>query len=62
MIENQAKLNTPKRVFIFIREDGFYPIELPEGTVADNAECNTGTLRVEDAVSGKTVWEKKGAK
>ncbi len=51
-----AKLATARRVFIFHRADGFYPLELPEDTVADNAECNPGTVRVEDAVTGELVW------
>lgn len=53
---NTEKLASPKRTFIFIREGGFYPLELPEATVADNAECNPGTIRVEDALTGEVVW------
>jgi len=55
-----AKLDSPKRMFIFFRKDGFYPLELPEATVAHNAECNPGTLRVEDAATGETVWRNVG--
>ena len=51
------KLATQKRLFLFVRSDRFYPLELPEYTVADNAECNPGTLRVEDAGTGKIVWQ-----
>ena len=50
------KLTSQKRIFIFFREGGFYPLELPEATVADNAESNPGTLRVEDAVTREVVW------
>lgn len=50
------KLASPKRLFIFIRKGGSYPLELPEATVADNAECNPGTIRFEDALTGETVW------
>lgn len=53
---NEEKLNSPKKLFLFIREEGFYPLELPEATVADNAICNPGTLRVEDALTGEIVW------
>jgi len=54
---NAEKLASPKRLFIFFREDGFYPLEIPEATVADCAECNPGTLRVEDAVTREIVWQ-----
>lgn len=50
------KLSSPMRTFLFIRSDGFYPINLPEATVRDNAECNSGTIRVEDAETGEVVW------
>lgn len=53
---NTEKLASPKRTFIFIRADGFYPLELPEATVEDNAKCNPGTLRVQDALTGEIVW------
>lgn len=37
-------------VYIFFRDIGFYPIELRDDDDARaNAECNPGTLRVEDA-------------
>lgn len=52
----EEKLASPKRLFLFVRDDGFYPLALPEATVADNAECNPGTLRVEDAKTGEVVW------
>ena len=53
---NEEKLASPKRIFMFFREGGFYPLELPEATVADVADCNPGTLRVEDALTGDVVW------
>lgn len=53
--EQQRKLASPVETFIFIRADGFYPLELPCETVADNAECNPGTLRVEN-IKGEVVW------
>ena len=53
---HKEKLASKKRLFFFIRADGFYPLELPEDTVVDNAECNPGTLRVEDAQTGEIVW------
>jgi hypothetical protein len=55
-LTHEQKITSPKRLFIFVRADGFYLIELPEATVADNAECNPGTIRVEDAKTGEVVW------
>lgn len=45
-------------VYTFHRADGFYPITLKsdERAVA-NAECNPGTLRVVNEITGKTVWQ-----
>lgn len=43
---------------VFIREEGFYPIEAP-ATVAEakkHADMNPGTLRIED-VRGNILWE-----
>ncbi|WP_157837240.1 hypothetical protein [Geminisphaera colitermitum] len=53
---NTKKLSTPIRKCLFIRENGFYMLEIPEGTIADNAEANPGTLRVEDAITGEVLW------
>jgi len=55
-LTREEKLASPKRLFLFVRAEGFYPLELPEATVADNAERNPGTLRVEDAKTGEVVW------
>jgi hypothetical protein len=55
--KKMAKLASKKRTFIFFRADGFYPLEIPEATVADNAECNPGTIRVEDALTGEILWQ-----
>lgn len=47
-----------RNIYIFIRADGFYPLELENDAVAKaNAELNPGTLRVE-TTNGKTVWTK----
>jgi len=54
---NSEKLASPKRLVIFFREGGFYPLEIPEATVEDCAKCNPGTLRVEDAVTGEILWQ-----
>ena len=54
---NEEKLASPKRTFLFFRENGFYPIELPEATVEDCAECNPGTLKVMDALTGEIIWK-----
>lgn len=44
------------RPYLFFREVGFYMIELRDDADAvANAECNPGTLRVEDA-EGNVVW------
>lgn len=45
-------------VYLFVREGGFfYPIELNDDNDAKaNAECNPGTMRVED-MEGRIVWE-----
>ncbi len=48
------------KVYVFFREYGgeefFYPIELlDDEDVAENAELNVGTIRVED-VMGDVVW------
>jgi hypothetical protein len=56
---NIEKLASKKRNYIFFREGGFYSLIIPEATVEDNAKCNPGTLRVEDAVTGETVWKAK---
>lgn len=53
--EQARKLASPVGLFLFIRADGFYPLELPCETVTENAECNPGTLRVEN-VKGEVVW------
>ena len=52
----EEKVNTPVRTYAFHREGAFYLLDLPSGTVADNAECNPGTLRVEDMDTGEIVW------
>ncbi len=44
------------RTYIFYREGMWYPIDLPPSTIADNAERNPGTLRIEDALTGEVVW------
>lgn len=53
---NDEKLDSPKRLVIFVREGGFYPLEIPEATIEDNAKCNPSTLRVEDALTGEILW------
>ena len=53
---NEQKLASPKRSVLFFREDGFYPMTLPESTIADHAECNEGTIRVVDAMTSEIVW------
>ena len=51
---------------VFFRKDFFYPMDmppmpgdLPDKTIKeiarDNAECNPGTIRVED-IAGRVLW------
>lgn len=47
-------------IVIFIRKETFYPLDLPDEqcnptTIAEHAESNPGTLRVED-VKGNVLW------
>ena len=51
------KMESEKRLFLFHREDGFYPLALPKDTVIDNALMNPGTVKVVDVLTQKTVWE-----
>lgn len=45
-----------KQVVIFFREEGWYPLELPRNAdLSKHAECNPGTLRIEN-VNGKVLW------
>ena len=45
-----------KAVYLFFREQGFYPIELEsDARAVENALCNPGTIKVEN-VDGKVVW------
>ncbi len=45
------------KIYLFIREETFYPIELQDDEEAKrNAEINPGTLRVE-TWSGEIIWE-----
>jgi hypothetical protein len=44
------------RTYVFFRPGFWYLLELPPSTIADNAERNPGTSRVEDALTGEVVW------
>lgn len=47
-------------IYLFHRAEGFYPIGLEDDADAiANAKCNNGTLKVENAITGETVWENK---
>lgn len=49
----QHERRTP---YVFFRKDMWYPIEMKDDADAcANAECNPGTMRVED-ISGRVVW------
>lgn len=54
-----------RTIYVFVREEGFYPLELANDEEARaNAECNPGTLRVEN-LNGESAWtpipQKEGA-
>lgn len=47
------------KTYIFFRDGTFYPVELSSDEQArKNAECNPGTLKVENALTREIVWEK----
>ena len=47
-----------RELYIFFREDMFYPIELKDDKDAiKSALYNRGTLKVEN-INGKIIWEK----
>lgn len=47
------------QVYIFFREEGWYPVELRDDDDARrNAEHNLGTLRVEN-VAGDVIWRQQ---
>lgn len=47
----------PMRPLIFFREDGWYPLELPDDdNLGAHAECNPGTLKIVCALTGETLW------
>ncbi len=35
-----------KAIFLFFRNEGFYPVEIPPEDLQDNITANPGTLRV----------------
>lgn len=44
-------------IYIFHRSDGWYPLTLKDDADAKaNAVCNPGTIKVENARTGKVVW------
>lgn len=47
-------MSTP---YIFHRASGWYPIDLPDDAAARaNALTNPGTISIENAITGETVW------
>ena len=53
---NDMNEQPKKRIVIFFREAGFYPLELPRSDdIGAHAKANPGTLRVED-VDGNVLW------
>lgn len=50
-------LNNMNTIYIFHRADGWYPLELKDDAEAKaNAQCNPGTLKVENAATGQVIW------
>ena len=50
--------NGASQVYLFFRQDMFYPVELENDADAiANAKINDGTIRVED-VNGRVVWNR----
>ena len=50
-------------IYIFYRKDGWCTLTLVDDESAvTNAECNPGTLKVEEGKTGRIVWraEKEG--
>jgi hypothetical protein len=43
------------QLYIFFREEGWYPVEIPPDHLLANVELNPGTLKVED-LEGNIVW------
>lgn len=51
-----VQMHERKTPYIFFRDGSFYPINMKDDDDARrNAECNPGTLRVED-INGRVVW------
>jgi len=56
MASKPVHMHERKTPYIFFRKEGFYPIDMKDDADAKaNAECNPGTLRVED-IHGRVVW------
>jgi hypothetical protein len=52
----EAHGSTTPRLYVFVRAGGFYALELASDDDArKNAECNPGTIRVENQ-NGESVW------
>lgn len=61
LIEKVEKPTNNMNIYIFFRDDMFYPIELKDDASAKrNAEINPGTLKVENAVTREVVWTANG--
>jgi len=42
--------------YLFHRDGGFYPVDIPPEQLAANIHCNPGTRAVSDAVTGHMIW------
>lgn len=51
------RLRGPMRPVMFHREGCFYLLELPDtDDLSAHAECNPGTLKITDAITGEILW------
>ena len=52
-----TELDPQKPIYLFFRADGWYPLNLADDKDARrNAECNTGTVKVEN-INGDIIWQ-----
>jgi hypothetical protein len=59
MAKRPVQMHERKTPYLFFRKDMFYSLEMKNDDDARvNAECNPGTLRVED-ISGRVVWRQQ---
>lgn len=51
------RLTGEPRCVMFHRAEGFYMLDLPgNDDLSAHAECNPGTLKITDAITGEILW------